>query len=404
VCRGSVSGEAPAPPGPIAFDRAYVEKLSGLSVDSARIDAILGDLGFEVRGEMVTPPTWRRDVDGKADLVEEVARIEGFAALPSEPLPEMPPVAGGVLTQRQTRMRNARRFLAARGYAEAVTWSFMRGDWARLFGGGDERLRLLNPIASDLEWMRPSILPNLIEAAARNARHGFADAALFEVGPTFQGDEPQDQRTVVAGLIAPHPPRSWSGGAGDPLFALKADLMALLEELGAPSLQVAQGQASAWWHPGRSARLQLGPKTLVAEFGELHPRVLKALDAEGPMLGFELTLDAIPEPKRKPTKTRAPLALSPLMPLTRDFAFVVDRATPAGELVRPILGADKALIADARVFDVYQGKGVPEAKKSVAVEVTVQPTEKTLTDAEIEALSARIVAAAEKAVGAKLRS
>ena len=333
-----------------------------------------------------------------------MARIEGFDALPSEPLPEMPRAAGGVLTVRQARMRNARRAMAARGYAEAVTWSFMRTEWAKLFGGGDERLRLSNPIASDLDCMRPSILPNLIDAAARNARHGFADGAFFEVGPTFKGDQPADQLTIVAALVAPHAPRSWDGAKGDPLFALKADLMALLDEMGAPPLQVVQGQTSPWWRPGRSARLQLGPKNVVAEFGELHPRVLKDLDAEGPMLAFELDLGAIPEPKKKPTKTKPALALSPLMPLTRDFAFLVTADTPAGELVRPILGADKALIADARVFDVYQGKGVPEGQKSVAVEVTVQPTEKTLTDAEIEALSARIIAAAEKAVGAKLRS
>jgi phenylalanyl-tRNA synthetase beta chain len=343
-------------------------------------------------------------VDGKADLVEEVARIEGFDALPAEPLPPMPRPAGGVLTVRQQRMRNARRAMAARGYAEAVTWSFLRTEWAKLFGGGDEKLVLTNPIAADLACMRPSILPNLIEAAARNARQGFADAALFEVGPVFDGDQPGDQRTIVTALIAPHAPRSWAGAGGDALFALKADLMALLDELGAPNLQVAQGSASPWWHPGRSARLQLGPKNVVAEFGELHPQILKALDAEGPMLAFELDLGAIPEPKKKATKTKPALSLSPLMPLSRDFAFLVDAATPAGELVRPILGVDKALIADARVFDVYQGKGVPEGSKSVAVEVTVQPTEKTLTDAEIEALSARIVAVAEKAVGAKLRS
>jgi phenylalanyl-tRNA synthetase beta chain len=404
ACEVRVAGAPPAPPAAFEFDHAYVKKLSGLDVPSARIDAILTALGFAVRGEMVAPPTWRRDVDGKADLVEEVARIEGFGSLPATPLPETARAAGGVLTVRQTRMRNARRAMAARGYAEAVTWSFMRAAWAKLFGGGEAKLVLTNPIASDLDCMRPSILPNLIEAAARNARQGFADAALFEVGPTFQGDQPGDQLTVVAGLIAPHPSRSWAGAGGDPLFALKADLMALLDEMGAPNLQIAQGQASPWWHPGRSARLQLGPKVVVAEFGELHPAILKSLDAEGPMLAFELDLGAIPEPKRKPTKTKPALSLSPLMPLTRDFAFLLDQATPAGELVRPILGADKALIAEARVFDVYQGKGVPEGQKSVAVEVTVQPTEKTLTEPEIEALSARIVAAADKAVGAKLRS
>ncbi|MBS0362267.1 MAG: phenylalanine--tRNA ligase subunit beta [Proteobacteria bacterium] len=403
ACEVCVAGAEPAPPAAFAFDRSYVKKLSGLDVSTAKIDAILTALGFTLSGDQVQPPTWRRDVEGKADLVEEVARIEGFDALPAEALPEMPRPAGGVLTVRQQRMRNARRAMAARGYAESVTWSFMRTDWAKLFGGGDPKLVLTNPIAADLACMRPSVLPNLIEAAARNARHGFADAALFEVGPVFDGDQPGDQRTIVAALLAPHAPRSWAGGGPDALFALKADLMALLDEMGAPNLQVAQGSTSPWWHPGRSARLQLGPKTVVAEFGELHPAILKALDAEGPMLAFELDLGAIPEPKKKPTKTKSALTLSPLMPLSRDFAFLVDAATPAGELVRPILGVDKALIADARVFDVYQGKGVPEGQKSVAVEVTVQPTEKTLTDAEIEALSARIVAAAEKAVGAKLR-
>ena len=225
---------------------------------------------------------------------------------------------------------------------------------------------LTNPIASDLSTMRPSALANLIDAAARNARKGFPDAALFEVGPNFRGDQPADQWTAVTALVAPHAPKHWAKAAGDPLFELKADLLALLDELGAPQLQVVQGQNAACWHPGRSARLQLGPKVVVAEFGELHPRILKAIDAEGPMLAFELSLD--------------------------------------GDLVRPILGADKALIADARVFDVYQGPGVPDGQKSVAIEVLVQPREKTLTEGEIEGLSSRIVAAAEKATGAKLRS
>ena len=308
-----------------------------------------------------------------------------------------------MLTLRQRRMRDARRTMAARGYAEALTWSFQPREWAQLFGGGDAKLVLANPIAAELNTMRPSALGNLIDAAARNARKGFADAALFEVGPNFRGDEPGDQWTAVTALLAPHAPKSWVKTAADPLFQLKADLLALLDEMGAPPLQVVQGQNAPWWHPGRSARLQLGPKVVIAEFGELHPRVLKALDADGPMLAFELSLDAIPEPKKKGVKTKAALELSPLMPLTRDFAFLVDAQTPAGDLVRPILGADKALIADARVFDVYAGQGVPDGQKSVAVEVLVQPREKTLTDAEIEAMSGRIVAAAAKAVGAKLR-
>jgi len=398
-----VAGHAPAPPKAIVFDRGYVKKLSGLTVSPARIDDILTKLGFAVDGDAVTPPSWRRDVEGKADLVEEVARIEGFDALPALPLPEIARPAGGVLTLRQRRMRDARRTMAARGYAEAITWSFMRQEWTELFGGGDPKLKLTNPIASDLSTMRPSALANLIDAAARNARKGFPDAALFEVGPNFRGDEPADQWTAVTALLAPHSPKHWAKVGGDPLFALKADLLALLDEMGAPTLQVVQGQNAAWWHPGRSARLQLGPKVVVAEFGELHPRILKALDAEGPMLAFEVSLDAIPEPKRKGVKTKAALELSPLMPLTRDFAFVVAADTPAGDLVRPILGADKALIADARIFDVYQGQGVPDGQKSVAIEVVVQPRERTLTEGEIEGLSGRIVAAAEKAVGAKLR-
>ena len=398
-----VAGKAPAPPAAVTFDRAYVKKLSGLDVGAERIDEILTKLGFTVEGDTVTPPSWRRDVDGKADLVEEVARIQGFDSLPALPLPEIARPAGGALTVRQRRMRDARRQMAARGYSEAVTWSFMRRDWAEAFGGGDAKLVLSNPIAADLSTMRPTALGNLIDAAARNARKGFADAALFEVGPNFRGDQPADQWTAVTALLAPHTPKHWAKADGDPLFALKADLLALLDEVGAPALQVVQGQNAPWWHPGRSARLQLGPKVVVAEFGELHPSILKTLDADGPMLAFEVNLDAIPEPKKKGVKTKAALELSPLMPLRRDFAFLVSAATAAGDLIRPILGADKALIADVRVFDVYAGQGVPEGMKSVAVEVLVQPKEKTLTDGEIEGLSGRIVAAAEKAVGAKLR-
>jgi len=399
-----VAGEIPASPGPIEFDPAYVEKLSGLKVPAARTNEILTALGFTIKGSAVTPPSWRRDVEGKADLVEEVARIEGFAALPSTPLPEVARAVGGVLTTRQTRARTARRELAAAGYQEAIGWSFVSNAVARLFGGGSAELVLANPIASDLDTMRPSALPGLIEAAGRNARRGFPDVALFEVGPVFAGDQPQDQRLAVAAILAPHAPRRWDHGADEGVFTLKADLYALLEELGAPvaNLQVAQGSAASWWHPGRSARLQLGPKQVIAEFGELHPAVLKALDVDGPVYGFEVFVEAIPEPKKKAVKTRPALDLSELMPLTRDFAFLVDRDRPAGDLVKAVAGADKALIAGVRVFDLYEGKGVPEDQQSLALEVTIQPREKTLTDAEIEALSSRIVAAAEK-VGAKLR-
>jgi len=406
-----VAGQPPADPVSFPFDPAYVERLSGMTLEDDRIGTILGQLGFRVvaagAGQVepwtVTPPSWRRDVEGKADLVEEVARIVGFDHLPTTPLPDQKLSSKGVLSPRQARVRLARRALAAMGYAEAVTWSFTKQSIATLFGGGDERLVVENPIASDLDCMRPSALPNLIQAAARNAARGHADAALFEIGPIYLGDGPTDQRTVMAGLIAPRAARHWGEGAEDALFGLKGDLMALLEEIGAPvgSLQLAQGSNRDWWHPGRSARLQLGPKTVIAEFGALHPRVLKALDADGPMLAFEIVLESVPEPKSK-AKARGPAALSPLMPLSRDFAFVVEDSRPAGDLVRAATGADKALIETVRVFDVYRGAGVDEGFKSVALEVVIQPREATLTEAEIEALSAKVVAAAEK-LGAKLR-
>jgi phenylalanyl-tRNA synthetase beta chain len=400
-----VAGEPLPAPGAIAFDPAYVHHLAGLSIPRDGVIDILAKLGFDIDKAhatlSVTPPTWRRDVEGKADLVEEVARIAGYDALPATPLPETPRQAGGVLTARQNRARLARRALAAAGYSEALTWSFTGNAVAKLFGGGAEALVLANPMSAEIDTMRPSILPNLIEAAGRNARRGFPDTALFEVGPVFAGDEPQDQRLAVAAILAPHAPRGWDRRPAEDLFTVKADLLALLEEMGAPvaSLQTAQGAAASWWHPGRSARLQLGPKAVIAEFGELHPAVLKAMDVDGPVYGFEIWVEAIPEPKKKATKTKGALSLSPLMPLSRDFAFLLDEGKAAGDLVKAVVGADKALIAGARVFDVYQGQGVPEGRKSVAVEVTVQPRDKTLGEAEIEALSAQIVAAAAKAGG-----
>jgi phenylalanyl-tRNA synthetase beta chain len=410
LCGGEPSdvvfvGETPAAPAPIDFDPAYVRRLSGLDVGPARVREILTKLGFAIDGAKVQPPSWRRDVQGKADLVEEVARIEGFAALPDEPLPPMARPAGGVLTVRQGRIRAARRAMAAAGYLEALTWSFTARRVAALFGGGAERLVLANPIAADLDTMRPSILPGLIEALGRNAKRGFPGGALFEIGPIFAGDEPADQRTAIAAAVDPRAPRRWDGARADDLFTLKGDLMALLAELGAPiaSLQVVEEDAGAWWRPGRHARIKLGAKTVIADFGEIHPRVLSALDVEDGMIGFELYLEAIPEPKKKAAKTRPALKLSPFMPLTRDFAFVVDKATPAADLVRAALAADRVLIAEARVFDVYEGPGVAAGKKSVAIEAVVQPTDRTLTDKDIEALSAKIVAGVAKATGAVLR-
>jgi phenylalanyl-tRNA synthetase beta chain len=418
LCGGEPSeivfvGEPPASPAPFAFDPAYVKRLTGMELSDDRIGTILGQLGFlitvggpdQAEPWTVTPPSWRRDVEGRADLVEEVARIEGFRSLPDTPLPEDARHARDVLSPRQARVRVARRALASLGYAEAVTWSFTKQSTAALFGGGDDRLVLENPIAADLDCMRPSILPNLIQAAARNAARGHADAALYEVGPIYLNDQPNGQRTAITGLIAPHPDRHWSGGGEDALFGLKGDLFALLEEIGAPvaSLQLAQGSNQNWWHPGRSARLQLGPKNVIVEFGELHPRVLKALDADGPMLAFEIILDAVPEPRGKGGKARGAADLPNLMPLSRDFAFLLEETKAVGDLTRAVAGADKALIAEVRVFDVYRGQGVPEGQKSVAIEVEIQPRAATLTEAEIEALTTKVVASAGK-VGAVLRS
>jgi phenylalanyl-tRNA synthetase beta chain len=415
ICGGEasevvVAGQAPALPAPFDFDPAHVARLSGLTLGREGVVAILERLGFEITSAAgtlirVQPPSWRRDVEGPADLVEEVARIAGYDQLPSTPLPEVARLAGGVLSQRQSRIQRARRYLASRGYGEAITWSFTSREAARAFGGGSERLVLENPISPDLDCMRPTPLPNLIRAAQRNAARGRPDLALFEIGPVYGGDQPEDQKTVISALVSPRPPRHWAGQDEDPLFALKADLLGLMDAIGAPtaSLQLVQGSNPPWWHPGRSARLQLGPKGVMAHFGALHPGVLRGLDAEAPLLAFEIVLDAVPEPRARTGKSRGSAALSPLMPLTRDFAFVVDESVPAQDVIRAVSGADKALIREVRVFDVYRGERIGEGKVSLALEVVIEPSEATLTEAEIEALSSRIVAAAGK-VGALLRA
>ncbi|MDO1557819.1 phenylalanine--tRNA ligase subunit beta [Brevundimonas sp. 2R-24] len=404
------AGEAPAPPEGFDFEWRSVPGLAGVPVRPEMVRRVLIDLGFEVSGDndpwRVTPPSFRRDVEGPADLVEEVARTLGYDRIQSTALPEQTVKASGVLSPAQSRVRTARRALAAMGWSEVIGWSFVSRDDARLFGGGeDDSLALANPIASDLDYMRPSALPGLMRMAGRNMARGFPDLALFEVGPVFRDDTPSGQMAVAAGLMSGQTPRHWSGKGADPLFQLKADLMALLEQMGAPvgSLQMVQGQGGPWWHPGRSARLQLGPKAVIAEFGQLHPGVLKVMDVPGPLYAFEVRLDAVPEPRRKGGKTRPAAQLPDLMPLTRDFAFVVEEGLPAGDLVRATASADKALIDQVRVFDVYQGAGVPDGKKSIALEVVIQPRERTLTDAEIEQLSGRIVAACEK-LGAQLRA
>ncbi|WP_134497006.1 phenylalanine--tRNA ligase subunit beta [Microvirga pakistanensis] len=411
-----VAGQVPDTARVIAFPWSEVPRLSGLDVKPAESEEILKKLGFRVEGSgervNVTPPSWRPDIEGKADLVEEVIRIAGVDRIEPQPLPRLEAaVAKPILTLIQKRTRLARRALAVRGLVEAITWSFISRQEAELFGGGDARLALANPIAAELSDMRPSLLPGLLKAAQRNADRGFGDVALFEVGQTFASDEPEGQSIKAAAVRrgtarAEGVGRHWDGGAQNvDAFDAKADVLALLAALGIPAggLQIVAG-GPAWFHPGRSGTLQFGPKNVVGAFGEVHPKILKALDLKGPMVAFELNLDALVPPKAKPTKMKPKLSLPDFQPLTRDFAFVVGRSVAAADIVKAAQGAERQLIVGVDVFDVYEGTGIDPDKKSVAIAVTLQPTEKTLTDVEIEAVSAKIVAEVSKKTGAVLRS
>ncbi|MBB3017548.1 phenylalanyl-tRNA synthetase beta chain [Microvirga lupini] len=410
-----VAGKVPQETRVIEFPWSEVPRLSGLDVQPVESESILKKLGFRIEGSgervSVTAPSWRPDIEGKADLVEEVIRIAGVDRIEPKPLPRLEDVvAKPILTLIQKRTRLARRSLAVRGLVEAVTWSFIARSEAELFGGGDARLALANPIAAELSDMRPSLLPGLLKAAQRNADRGFGDVALFEVGQTFASDEPEGQSIKAAAVRrgtarAEGVGRHWDGGAQSvDAFDAKADVLALLAALGIPSggLQIVAG-GPAWFHPGRSGTLQFGPKNVVGAFGEVHPKVLKALDLKGPLVAFELNLDALPPPKAKPTKMKPKLNLPDFQPLTRDFAFLVGRDVAAGDIVKAAQGAERQLIVAVDVFDIYEGTGIDPDKKSVAIAVTLQPTEKTLTDVEIEAVSAKIVGEVSKKTGAVLR-
>ncbi|RXF70334.1 phenylalanine--tRNA ligase subunit beta [Hansschlegelia zhihuaiae] len=420
ICGGEaseiiVAGEVPERDLIIDFPVSEVKRLTGLAVTPAEVKAPLSLLGFWVSGQgetlKVAVPSWRPDVEGKADIVEEVVRITGLDRVEATPLPQAASLASAKLSPVQRRARTARRTLAARGMVEAVTWSFVSRAQAEAFGGGKPEIALANPIAADLSDMRPSLLPGLLAAAQRNADRGTGDVALFEVGQTFLGDRPEDQRMSAAGVRrgtakARGAGRHWGEQAlSVDAFDAKGDALGVLAALGvSPSaVQIAQGSAPAWFHPGRSAALQLGPKVVLGAFGELHPRTLNALGLSGPLVGFELTLDAFPHPKAKPTRAKPPFEGSALQPLTRDFAFLVDRDVPAAELMRAAQAADRKLITRVDLFDRYEGAGVPEGKISLALAVTLQPREKTLTDAEIDETASRIVAQVEKSTGATLR-
>jgi phenylalanyl-tRNA synthetase beta chain len=404
-----VAGEAPATPASITFDPDRVRQLAGIDVKPTRVRAVLKSLGFETSAEgegsrrlIVQPPTWRRDVEGPADLVEEVARIEGFDKLPEVAPPRAAGFRAPPASVGESRMRLGRRATAALGYNEAVTWSFCARAHAQAFGGGGERMLLANPIASDLDCMRPSALPNLLVAAQRNADRGFDDARLFEAGPIYLDDSDAGQHRTITAIWRPRPQRHWRAIVLPDIFDMKRDCLAVLEAIGAPvaSLQTSD-EVPAHWRPGRAGALRLGAKTM-AVFGEIHPRALKALGVEAPALAFEVFVDALPAPRAK-GRTKAPLEKLDLMPLSRDFAFVVDDKVAAADLVRAAFGADKALIADVALFDVYRGERIASGKKSLAIEVILQPREKTLTDADIEAVSAKVVSAVMKATGGVLR-
>jgi phenylalanyl-tRNA synthetase beta chain len=410
-----VAGNPEAPDRVIDFPLSEVTRLAGLTVPLPEMRRALERLGFFVAGQdemlKIAVPSWRPDVHGKADVVEEVVRILGVDRVPSTPFDRGDAPRKPVLTAIQTRTRKAKRALAARNLVEAVTWSFIAKKPAEMFGGGKPELELANPIAADLSDMRPSLIPGLVAAAQKNADRGLPDAGLFEVGQVFRGDQPADQLTAAAGvrraLAKPSGiGRHWSKKDGEvDAFDAKADALAVLSAAGAPAqaLQVVPG-GPAWFHPGRSGTIQIGPQNVLCHFGELHPATLEALDAEGPLVAFEVILERIPEPKAKATRAKAALDLSPFQPVERDFAFVVERNVKAADIVRAAANVDRKLITGVTVFDLYEGTGIEPGKKSIAIAVTIQPRDKTMTDAEIDALAAKIVAEVGKRTGGVLRA
>ncbi|PVB60207.1 phenylalanine--tRNA ligase subunit beta [Labrenzia sp. 011] len=419
LCGGEASepvqtGAIPDTSNIVDFPYSEIRRLSGIDVSNAEANVVLKSLGFWISGTgdtvRVAVPSWRPDIEGKADLVEEVVRIIGLDRVPLTPLPRQGTVGQKVLTTGQIRRSKARRALAARGFNEAVTWSFIARDQAELFGGGSPVLALANPISADMSDMRPSLLPGLLAAAQRNADRGFGDVALFEIGQVFEDDTPDGQKMTAAGVRRGTAKlqgagRHWSGASGDvDVFDVKADAEAALAAIGAPvdKLQVT-ADAPATFHPGRSGCLKLGPKNTLAVFGEIHPRTLAKLDIAGPLAAFEIYLDALPQPKGKGGGSKGALNASDLMPVRRDFAFLIDKDVSAGALLKAARGAEKTLISDVTLFDIYEGKGVPEGQKSVAIDVTLQPRQKTLTDEEIDAVSGKIIANVQKATGGTLR-
>ncbi|MGD9916736.1 MAG: phenylalanine--tRNA ligase subunit beta [Paenirhodobacter sp.] len=413
LCGGEASevvmdGAVPDTARAYRLDPARVISLVGMEIPEEVQRKTLTDLGFRLEGDMAWVPSWRPDVLGEADLVEEVARIASLTKLAGKPLPrEVSGVPGAILTPAQVREKTARRTIAALGYNECVTYSFIDAKAAALFGGGSEATRIENPISSEMTHMRPDLLPGLLAAAARNQARGFADLALFEVGPVFTGGEPGDQVIVATGLLvgAAAPRDPWGSRRPVDAYDAKADLEAALSAIGAPARMQINRKLDGWWHPGRSGNIALGPNVL-GTFGEVHPKVLREMGVKGPAVAFTLRLANVPFPKAK-VPTRPALVLSDLHGVERDFAFVVDKGVEAITAVNAAMGADKALIEAVSVFDQFTGAKAEEqmgaGKKSIALSVRLQPRDKTLTDAEIEAVSAKIVEKVTKATGGALR-
>ncbi len=386
------------------LDAARCSSLVGMDIPESTQRQTLTALGFRMEGDKAHVPSWRPDVRGEADLVEEVARIASLTRLQGKPLPRPHGVARPVLTVSQKRQQAARRCAAALGYNECVTYAFIDAGSAALFGGGTAATALENPISSEMSHMRPALLPGLMQAAARNQARGFADLALFEVGRAFDGGEPEDSQLQIAGLLVGRTGPKDVHGASRPVdvFDVKADAEAVLAALGAPAkVQILRGGPD-WWHPGRHGLIGLGPKKILGAFGEVHPRVVAALDLKGPVMAWTIWPDAVPEPRRA-AATRARLVAPDLQAVERDFAFVVDAGVSALDLVNAAAGADKALIAEVRVFDEFIGGSLGAGKKSLAITVRLQPAEATLKEAEIEAVSAKVVEKVGKATGGVLR-
>ena len=398
----------------VIFPPAEVKRLTGLDMAEADMVEILNKLGFSVSGSgeavTVSVPSWRPDIEGKADIVEEIIRIVGLDHVPHVPLKRLVSITEPTLTLLQRRTRMAKRALASRSLIEVITYSFVSKKEATLFGGGAPELVLANPIAADMSDMRPSLLPGLLAAAQRNVDRALDDLGMFEVGQVFRGDRPQDQKIAASGLrlglsSAAGQGRHWSMTAkAAGVFEAKADAMAMLGSLGIATeqLQVVSGGPD-WFHPGRSGTLQFGPKGVIGYFGELHPRVLDALGFEGRIAAFEIILDALPQPKVKSSRIKPKYRTSDLQPVRRDFAFIVDRAVRADDIVKSARSVEKGLISGVNVFDVYEGQGIDPAKKSIGIEVTLSPREQTMTEAEIDAVSERIVGSVLQKTGGVLR-